>query len=163
MLIKSRLVTFLPVFLSLVFPIAGHMGAVLAQTLGDISGTVVGVDGRPLMGVEARLVDINTGNAVASIKTAKDGSFSFSGLKAGNTYKVQALHGKDVDSALVTVSSGPSKPVALKLSQTKGFMALAGAGGGFPVWGYVLIGLAVAGAAAGAAAASGLVAGGALG
>lgn len=151
---KTKLVTILLVFLSMVFPISGHMGVLFAQTLGDVSGTVIGADGKPLRGVEVRLINIDTDKIIASAKTDKDGSFSFGGLKAGQTYKVEALHGKDVNSALVTASAAPSKPVALKLSKTKGVRVLAAAGKGFPTWGYVLIGVAVVGGIAGGIAAS---------
>lgn len=157
---KSRLVTALLMFLSITFPILGHIDTVLAQAPGNISGVVLGVDGRPLMGVEVQLIDISTGNVVASTKTAKDGSFSFDRLKAGKTYNVKAFHGTDVNSALVTASTAPSKPVALKLSRTKGVKLLAAAKGGLPTWAYVLIGVGVVGAAVGGAAAAGAFEGG---
>lgn len=150
---KTKFVTILLVFLSMVFPVSGHMELLFAQTLGDVSGTVIGADEKPLMGVEVRLINIDTDKIIASAKTDKDGLFTFGGLKAGQTYKVEALHGKDVNSALVAASATPSKPVALKLSKTKGVQVLA-AGGGFPTWGYVLIGLAVVGGIAGGIAAS---------
>jgi hypothetical protein len=152
---KKKLLSILLVFLCMVFPITGHMGVLFAQTLGDISGTVIGADGKPLRGVEVRVIDINTDKIIASAKTDKDGSFSFGGLKAGQTYKVEALHGKDVSSVLVAASAAPSKPVALRLSKTKGVQVLAAAGKGFPTWGYVLIGVGVVGGAVGGAAAAG--------
>ncbi len=151
---KTKFVTILLVLLSAVFPIAGNIGTVLAQTPGNIGGTVVGAYEKPLRGVGVRLVDINNGKVIASTKTAKDGSYRFGELTTGKTYKVKAFHGKDENSTLATASSGPLKPVALKLSKTKGIKVLAAAGG-FPVWGYLLIGAVVVGGVVGGLAASG--------
>ncbi|MDI6759641.1 MAG: carboxypeptidase-like regulatory domain-containing protein [Candidatus Brocadiaceae bacterium] len=156
---KSRSLIFLFVFLSAIFPILGHTNVLFAGPAGSISGSVMGADGNPLVGVEVEVID-NKGAVIASTKASKDGSFSFNGLEAGKTYKVKTFYGKDVDSTLVTAVAGPSKPVALKLSNTKGVKVLVGnpgpgGAGGFPTWGVVLIGVGVIGAAAGGAAAAG--------
>lgn len=126
---KSRFVTILLVFLCLAFPIAGQVGTALAQAIAKVPGSVVGIDGKPLMGVDVRLIDISTGKVVDSTKTAKDGSFEFYVIKTGiayKTYKVEASHENDSDSDLVTVWGGASKPAALKLSWTKGLMVFTG-------------------------------------
>ncbi len=156
---KTKFVTILLVLLSAVFPVVGSMGTVLAQTSGNISGTVIGADEKPLRGVGVRLVDINNGKVLASTKTAKDGSYRFGELTTGKTYKVNAFHGKDESSALAAASADASKPVALKLSRTKGVMLLAKGKKGFPEWGYVLIALGAVGAGVGIAAAAGAFSG----
>ncbi len=152
---KTKFVTILLVFLSMVFPISGHMGTALAVVLGSIPGTVTSAKGDPLVSIKVNLIDINTGKTVATTKTARDGSYSFDDLKAGETYKVEAKHGTDTASAVVTTSTGPSKPVDLRLLQTKGVPVVVGSSGGWPVIAYVAIGLAAIGAGVGGAAAAG--------
>lgn len=162
MRLRSKLITTLFVCLSLTFPIMGQTAALMAAESGVISGIVAGADGKPLVGVEVQVIDINKGNILASTKTAKDGSFSFKGLEVGKSYKVKTFYGKDGDSAILTASSAPAKPATLKLAKTKGFITLVGnpgtagvAGKGFPVWGYFLIGVGTVGAGVGGAAAAG--------
>jgi hypothetical protein len=150
-------VTITLVFLSMVFPISGHMGTVLAVALGSIPGNVTGTSGNPLVGVKVSLVDMNTGKTVATTKTAKDGSYSFNDLKPGESYKVEAQYGTDKDAAVVDVPAGggPSNPVALQLRKTKGFPVFAGGGGGWSNWYFVPITAAAIGAGVGGAWAAG--------
>ena len=157
MSVKTRksFVTITLVFLSMVFPISGHMGTVLAVALGNILGTVTSAKGDPLVSVKVNLIDINTGKTVATTKTARNGSYSFDDLKPGKTYKVEAKHSTDTASAVVTTQAGPSKPVDLQLLKTQGSPVVVGSSGGWPVIAYVAIGLAVVGAVVGGVAAAG--------
>ncbi len=148
LLVKTKFVTILLVFLSMVFPISGHMGTVLAVALGSIPGTVTSAKGNPLVAIKVNLIDINTGKTVATTKTARDGSYSFDDLKAGGTYKVEAKHSTDTASAVVTTHAGPSKPIDLQLLKTQGSLIVMGSSGGWLVIAYVAIGLAAVGASA---------------
>ncbi len=152
---KTKVVTVLLVLLSAVFPIAGNMGTVLAVALGSIPGTVTSAKGDPLASIKVNLIDINTGKTVATTKTAKDGSYSFNDLKAGETYKVEAQYRTDKASAVVTTQAGSSKPVDLQLLKTKGAPVVMGSSGGLPVIAYVAIGLVVVGGVVGGVAAAG--------
>ncbi|MFQ5861530.1 MAG: carboxypeptidase-like regulatory domain-containing protein [Candidatus Brocadiales bacterium] len=143
------------VLLAAVFPVAGQTSSLFAQTTGEITGTVVGIDGKPLRGIKVEAVDVATDVVAASTTTRPDGSFQFKGLEAGKTYRIQAAHGLDKASEYVQLSP-TGKQTSLKLSKTKGFLSPHPG-----QWVYVVVGvLAAAGVGLGAAAATGAIGGG---
>jgi hypothetical protein len=154
---RKSFVTITLVFLSMVFPVSGHVGTALAVALGTIPGNVTGVNGNPLVSVKVSLTDMATGKTVATTKTAPDGSYSFDDVEPGKSYKVEAQHGTDKDAAVVDVPAdgGTSNPVALKLRRTKGFPIFTGGGGGWSNWYFIPISAAAIGAGVGGAWAAG--------
>ncbi len=159
----KKAVIFQLVLVAALFPVAGQTGSLFAQTIGEIAGNVVGIDGKPLLGIKVEAVDAATTDAVvASTTTGVDGRFQFKGLEAGKTYRIQATHGLDKASKYVKLSptgkqlSPTGEQMSLKLSKTKGFWSL-NAG----KWVYVVVAVVVAaGAGVGIAAAAGAFDGG---
>lgn len=138
------------VLVAALFPVAGQTGSLFAQTTGEITGNVVGIDGKPLLGIKVEVLDVATDAVVASTTTGPDGSFQFKGLEAGKTYRIQAAHGLDKASNYVQLSP-TGKQMSLKLGKTKGFWSPNPG-----LWVYVVVGvLAATAVGVGVAAAAG--------
>src|SRR5262245_3106015 len=91
---------------------------------GTISGVAKDALGESLPNVKVRIRNANTGEIVAELRSASDGSFSVTGLQPGN-YVVEVLDSHDKLIGLVpsvAVSSGSTATVAITA-------AVAGAGG----------------------------------
>lgn len=97
---------------------------------GTISGVAKDALGESLPNVKVRIRNANTGEIVAELRSASDGSFSVTGLQPGN-YVVEVLDSHDKLIGLVpsvAVSSGSTATVAITAA-VAGAAASAGAGG----------------------------------
>ena len=119
---------------------------------GSISG-VATVDGKPLAKVTVRLRNVDTGQLVGNTTSGANGSFSFSGLPAGNFVVETVSANGTILGTSTTIALAAGAMAATGIAVATSGTALAAAGG---------IGAAAAGAGAGAGAAAGAAGGGAL-
>ena len=121
------------VILTVVFALGLAMTAFAAQGTGQISGTARNAQDQILSGVKVQLRNVDTGQLVATTKSAANGAFEFKGLNPGNYI------------AEIVVDDG-------KILGASTSMALAAGG----IVSGVTIAASAAGALAGAAAAGGV-------
>jgi hypothetical protein len=112
------------------------------------AGTIAGVatvDGKPLANVTVRLRNIDTGQLVGNTTANAQGSFSFSGLGAGNFVVETVAANGTILGTSTTIALAAGAMAATGITVATSGTALAAAGG-------VGAGAAAAGAGAGAAA-----------
>lgn len=111
---------------------------------GTISG-VATVDGKPLANVTVRLRNVDTGQLVGNTTANAQGSFSFSGLPAGNFVVETVSANGTILGTSTTIALAAGAMAATGVAVATSGTALAAAGG---------VGAAAAGAGAGAAGAA---------
>lgn len=122
---------------------------------GLISG-VATVDGKPLGNVTVRLRNVDTGQLVGNTTASANGSFSFSGLPAGNFVVETVSANGTILGTSTTIALAAGAMAATGIAVATSGTALAAAGGVGAAAG------AAAGAGAGAGAAGAAAGGGAL-
>ena len=92
----------------------GSFSRALSRDSGQVSGTVVSIDGRPQQDVLVHIHDFSTRSVAASVYTGPDGRFTFDALPTGS-YELVATRDSDTVRAEVTVN-GTSEIVTLRLN-----------------------------------------------